>query len=127
MSNTVHFPPTFSSLSTETKEKIARFKKSIKLKISTVILHTNDNNLFVPKNLKKYNDLILNFSFSFTPNNLTYNVTGISQTLKFQEGFYHCTIPWNTIFGIVSENRRTLKFWMKSAPFHLRKKYNIFF
>ena len=73
---------------------------------AALVLDTRVPGVIVPEPFYGLLNLVLNVSRKFKPGDLTINDWGVTQTLSFEGEGFHCSIPWEAVFLVVSVKAR---------------------
>jgi hypothetical protein len=102
------------NLSELTKSKIICFEEWMAGDHALVHIDSSRDSVIVPSHLKNNPALTLKLSYLFN-GKTTFNENDISAHLKFSGNYFECIIPWDTLWGMSSENGAQ-KIWKDSFP-----------
>lgn len=102
------------TLSELTKSKIKCFEEWMAGDHALVHIDSSRESVIVPSHLKNNPALTLKLSYLFN-GKTTFNENDISAHLKFSGNYFECIIPWDTLWGMSSENGEQ-KIWKDSFP-----------
>ena len=81
-------------------EKLEYFKAKLEEGVVFMMLDARRPGVRVPPAFSKNPMLGLNFSYSYGLTDFGFDERGVSATLSFDEGYFYCEVPWESVYRI---------------------------
>lgn len=100
-------------------EKFARFSALIEDGLVLLTFDTRTEGVSVPEQFSGTPQLHLSFSFRFHIVDFEFDEKGVTATLSFDSGDHACVIPWESVYGMQSRERKERVVFPDSFPTEL--------
>lgn len=80
--------------------KLKAFKDALEKGVVMVHLDATRPGVSVPSAYAKNPILGLNFSYKYNLPDFAFDEEGVSATLSFDEGYFYCLVPWESVYRI---------------------------
>lgn len=100
--------------------KLEIFGEMLQHGVVMLVLDARLADVVVPSDLKEEPDLRLNFSHRFGRAGFCYDIHHVEATLSFPGGLFHCEVPWESVFGMISQQTQKSMMWPEDAPTGLK-------
>ncbi len=101
----------------DVSEKQRRFAELMEHDHVLLHLDARHKGVEVPPNLRENATLVLKLSYAFQ-GEISFDEQAISAYLKFQGDYFHCVIPWTSIWGLTGSEGTQL-IWPEDLPSEL--------
>ncbi|MFT6398151.1 MAG: stringent starvation protein B [Bradymonadia bacterium] len=100
-------------------EKFERFTSMIEDGLVLLTFDTRTDGVSVPEQFAGTPQLHLSFSFAFHIDDFEFDEKGLRATLSFGSGDHTCQIPWESVYGMQSRERKERVVFPDSFPTEL--------
>lgn len=80
--------------------KLQVFKEGLNAGVVMVTLDATCEGVSVPSHFSGSTCLSFNYSYDYHLPDFAFDEDGVSATLSFDEGFFHCLVPWVSVYRI---------------------------